>query len=558
MAKSSRRRHRSTSLALGCGALCWLAGSGGEARAQALAAPGLGGGGFGAPGIGYGTGILPTTGFGNALPNLHDFIDTPLAKGGTQLFTFAASLGADVGYIDNVGGTPANQHPHGSAEGRLLPTLSVFGGARRVQVSLTYDPVLYYYPQADSQSRIDQNLSGNSQIELVDQFAYLNLQAYANEAPNNFGYGPVAGSAVGRSQLNRFYSVSANPYLVHQFGGFGDGRLSYTIGKSIIQTGAAAIGGAQNTSTLTQAEDALFTSGDDFGQWNHAVDLSGSQDSGTGALASSYRYQATYTLSYAFNRFVAANAKVGYENLHYSAVTNHGVLTQRGYDLKAPLGSLGFTLTPNQDSSLAVSYGYIDGGTTLTLNARYQPTQRLTLFATSSSGVTTNLQQLQNFAATQQTTQAGVVIDPRTGAPIQFSNGGGNTNNAVYRTTQSSLTGVLDLNRDTLTLGVSATSNSNPGGNTGGNVNGSSIYTSAGWQHELSDSLTSSLTGTYGVSHQAGQGSTPFMIANATLTKTFSEQLSGTANYSLYRRVGASGTPGTTVNEILLGLLQKF
>jgi uncharacterized protein (PEP-CTERM system associated) len=558
MRKLSLRPRRLTILALGCGVLPLLA-AGGRAQAQGVAAPGaaFGGGAFGG-GIGLGTGILPATGFGNALPNLADFINTPLAKGGTQLFTFGASLGVQAGYTDNAGGVASNQHAQGSFEGRVSPTLSVFGNSRRVDVSLTYDPTVYYYPQYNTQSRIDQNLSGAAQVELADQLAYVDLNAYASETPNNFGYGPANGSAVSRQQLNRLYNVSINPYLVHQFGGFGSGKLSYTLGESIIQTGAAAVGGAQNTRSMNQSEDALFTSGEDFGQWNHGVELNGQQTSGTGALASSYRYQATYTLGYALNRFVALNAKIGYEDLHYSSVFTNGVQTERAYNLTAPLGSAGVTLTPNQDSSLALSYGYIDGGTTLSLNATYKPTERLTLYATSSSGVTTNLQQLQNYAATAQTTVAGVQINPVTGAPIQFTNGNSNTSNAVYRTTQSSLTGVFQFNRDSVTLGIAANQNSNPGQNTGGNVDGSTVYGTAGWQHELSESLTSLLTGTYGVSQQAGQGSSSFIVANATLTKTFTETLSGTANYSLYRRVGTASNPGTTVNEILFGLLQKF
>ncbi len=562
MTQPTRLHFRAALKTIGCSALGWsvLAFSH-PAQAQSAALNN---------GIGSGTGILPTTGFGGALPNLKDFIDTPLTKGGSQPFTFQAQIGAQAGYTDNVGGQSGSltqQKAKGSFEGRLTPSIAVVSDVRRVQVNLTYNPVLYYYPQVNSESRIDQNLNGDALIELYDQTAFLDLKAFASQTPVVNGYGPATNSAISRNALERLYNVSANPYLTHQFGDIGTGKLSYTIADSVIQTPSQSglngfRSGSQNTRSLSQNEDANFSTGDAFGRFNHTVDLSGQQTSGSGALASSYRYEATYAPTYAVNRFFAINAKIGYEDVHYSAVYSGGVQTSRAYNLNSPLGTLGFTLTPNEDSSLALSYGYVDGGTSVKLNATYKPTARIALFATSSSGVTTNLQQLNGFAGTARTTLAGVTIDPRTGAPIQYSNGSSSNASAVYRLTQSSLTAVMSLDRDTLTAGLSADQRESPGGTSTGvaqnSTNGSDLIGNLGWQHQLSETFTSSLTGSYGITQTKGQGTSPFVVANASLSKTFSEQLSGTVNYSLYKRSSSAGIPGVTVNEILLGLLQKF
>ena len=567
MTQPTRLHSRAMLKAIGCTALGW--------SALLLGHPALAQNAALNNGIGAGTGILPSTGFGGALPNLQDFIDTPLTKGGTQAFTFQPQIGVQAGYTDNVGGQggslgggTAGQKAQGSFEGRLLPSIALVGGVRRVTVNLTYDPVLYYYPQVNSQSRVDQNLNGDALIELYDQTAFLDLKAFASQTPVVNAYGSATSSAISREALERLYNVSANPYLIHQFGDIGTGKLSYTIADSVIQnssqTGYGGVtSGGQNSRSLSQTEDANFSTGDAFGRFNHTVDLSGQQSSGSGALASSYRYEATYAPTYAINRFIAINAKIGYEDVHYSAVYTGGVETSRAYNLNSPLGTLGFTLTPNDDSSLALSYGYVDGGTSVKLDATYKPTARIALFATSSSGVTTNLQQLNSFAGTARTTLAGVTIDPRTGAPIQYSNGSNNNASAVYRLTQSSLTGVLSLNRDTLTAGLSADQRESPGGGSAGSAsnpstNGSDIIGNLGWQHQLSETFTSSLTGSYGITQSKGQGTTPFVVANASLSKTFTEQLSGTVNYSLYKRSSSAANPGVTVNEILLGLLQKF
>jgi uncharacterized protein (PEP-CTERM system associated) len=258
-------------------------------------------------------------------------------------------------------------------------------------------------------------------------------------------------------------------------------------------------------------------------------------------------------------------AKVGYEDLYYSGTRSGGVVTSNPYSLKSPLGSAGVRLTPNEDSQLAVAYGYIDGGESLTLNAHYKPTARTVLYASSSSALTTDSQQIQDFANNSQIVPGGITIDPRTGAPVQYiSTGSQATRNRLYRQTTTSLSAALLLDRDTLNASLIVQKQEDPpGAKVVQSVASNSVYGSLGWGHDVSESVSTSLNVRYGVQKSAVTGtssgkSLPNFQASAGLRKIFSEKLVGTADYSYIRRDSNSSTQRTTVNEFLLGLQQRF
>jgi uncharacterized protein (PEP-CTERM system associated) len=540
-------------------------------------APALGmGSGLTPPGIGYGSSILPSTGFGGSLGNIRDFVNTPLTRGGTRMFTFDNSVQVQAGYIDNVQGVASSQKPQGSLELRVTPNFNVAAEGRRTQVSLNYSPTLYYYPQVDSESRIDQSLNGRSHTELVSQTAFLDLSAFAGQTSNNNINGQNSSTVASRQDRTQIYNFSANPYLVHDFGTTGSGRLDYSIADTITQgtnngnnngnnSPFNAFGSSGNSRTITQTEGASFSTGEDFGRFNHTVALRGTQYSGTGSLNDGHRNTATYDIAYAYSRFITFTGEVGYEDLFYSGVTTNGVVTSLPYHLEAPLGSVGIRVTPNADSSVSLSYGYVDGGTSFTLDGTYKPTARTVIYANSSSGVTTNAQQIQNYASGTQVTQNGTVIDPRTGAPVQYSNNNLSNSAQVYRLTSTSLTGALLLTRDTFTVTLAHTDQSSVGGGQQ-QSSGSSTSGSLGWQHDLSESVSTSANVQYGVYKTNNSGgnnqSNPTLSGSATLTKVFTERLSGTANYNYYTynngNSGNTGTSRVTVNEILFGLLQRF
>ncbi len=534
---------------------------------------GLGPGSGYTPGIGSASSILPATGFGGGgFGNIRDFVNTPVSRARNRIVEVSGSVGVQAGYNDNVLGAPdaGSLKRQGSFETRVTPAIVVSAEGRRVRLNLSYNPTIFYYPQVDSQSRIDQYLNANATGEIISQLLYLDLRAFTTQTSNSNAYGPTSTNVLSRQDRSQITSLSINPYLVRDFGGRGTARLSYSLANtntnSTSTSPLSVFNNTANGHTITQSEDASFTTGGDFGRFQHTVAVGASQFSGSGSTRSGHRNQATYDLAFAYNRFVTFTGRAGYQDILYSGTSFRGVVTSLPYKLSEPLYSAGVRLTPNPDSSIAVSYGHIDGGESLQLDATYKPTARIVLYATSSSGLTTDAQQVQSFVASSQVNQTGITIDPRTGAPVQFSNTTSNasTANRVYRLTRSSLTAAYLLTRDTFNLSLIREERTNPSGAVVlRSQNSTSTYSTVSWQHDLSASTNSNLSVSYGVQDQAASlnqpsSSNPTMSVTGTLTHQFTEKLSGTANYSFFRRDSSLQTQRLTVNEFLLGLVQRF
>lgn len=537
---------------------------------------GLGPGSGFTPGIGSASSILPATGFGGSLgglSSLRDFVNTPVSRARTRAVEVNGSIGVQAGYNDNVlgasdSGTGAGRR-QGSFETRVSPTLVVSAEGRRVQLNLSYAPVIYYYPQVDSQSRIDQFLNATATAEIISQLLYLDVRAFTTQTSNSSAYGPVSSNVLNRQDRQQVTNLSLNPYLVRGFGTTGSARISYRLDNTNTtsqSTGSvSSFNALSNGHTITQSEDASFTTGEDFGRFQHTVAVGASQFNGS-ATRAGHRNQATYDIAFAYNRFVTLTGRAGYQDILYNGTTSNGVVTSLPYKLQEPTGSVGFKLTPNQDSSLALSYGHVDGGESIQLDATYKPTARIALYANSSSGVTTDAQQVQSFVSSSQVNAAGVTIDPRTGAPVQFSNPSANasTANQVYRLTRTSLTAAYLLTRDTFNVSLIREERSNPGGAVLiRSQNSTSTYGTVSWQHDLSPNTNTNLTATYGVqetqvSSVQPSSSNPTMSVTGSLTRNFTEKLSGTANYTFFRRDSSLATQRITVNEFLLGLVQRF
>jgi uncharacterized protein (PEP-CTERM system associated) len=528
------------------------------------------------PGIGSASTILPATGFGGGIGSLRDFVNTPVSRARTRIVEVNGSIGVQAGYNDNVLGSPdsgaGGNRRQGSFETRVSPGIVVSAEGRRVQVNLSYNPVLFYYPQVDSQSRIDHYLNASATGEIIPQLFYLDLRAFVTQTSTSSAYGPVSTNVLNRQDRQQITSFSVNPYLVHSFGSVGNARISYRLDNtnSINQRNNPGVqnsifNAVNNGNTLTNSEDASFTTGEDFGRFQHTLAIGASQFNGT-STRSGHRNQATYDLAFAYNRFVTLTARAGYQDILYAGTSFNGVVTSLPYKLQEPIGSVGFKLTPNADSSVALSYGHIDGGESIQLDATYKPTARIALYATSSSGVTTDAQQVQSYVSGSQVTATGISIDPRTGAPVQFSNASTNANtaNQVYRLTRSSLTAAYILTRDTFNVSLIREERSNLGAAAAiRSQNSTSTYGTVSWQHDLSPNTNTNLSATYGVQdNQASAGqvatSNPTMSVTGIVTRNFTEKLSGTANYSFFRRDSSVQTQRVTVNEFLLGLAQRF
>ncbi len=554
------------------------------AQAQnALGASGLGGNGYGASGIGLGSGLQPATALGGNLANLRALVDSPVLETASDPYSYFASIGAFAGYTDNVslsgyggGGTGTSR---GSSFERLTPSIGGAINLTRLTASANYAPSLSFFNNDSKANSISQNLSAQATAVLVEDTLFVSASAYATQASTSQLSSFNGNNNTVNTGSTQVYSYSVSPYVTHQFGDIGTLSAGYSLSESYFQNGAqnnvstiplAYTQNQKNNNTVQQGEHANFSTGSYFNRFNHSLSVSAEQFMDSNGTQNGHSNAATYTLSYALNRFFTLIGQVGYENLYYAPTFSNGAQTSQRYQVSGMTGQGGFKFTPNEDSSITASYGHHDGGNSASVNGVLRPTARITLLANTSSGVTTNGQDLASFASSANFGSDGVARDGGSGAPLLYSLGALGISRAPYRATRASASAIYGLDRDTWAVsftyskqqGVSSltTATTSTGAST-------SQFASLSWQHEISEQTRMSATVNYGTQTNgattvANGGSHPVVGANAQLVRILSEQLTAELDYiytSQQLYVGtANHSSNQSMNEILIGLTQKF
>jgi uncharacterized protein (PEP-CTERM system associated) len=587
------RRGRARRIALLAVAACGLA-----AIARAQDAPEGGGGTAAAPGggaAGGGAGGAPAGGVATPAPAAPDAapgslraqiesvlpgVNAPPAGPTTQpAWIITPGLTVQEQWTDNTFQTPTDHKP--SLLSIVSPSLSINGSTARLQADLYYAPNLEFYEPEATQNQVGQNFGGDALLTLAPEQFYIKatgfagLQSIAGATTTTTG----PGGTVAQPTANELqtYNFSVEPYFTQRFGGWG--ALQVGALASEFTTGAVN-GGAAVQSLTSRQEFATFKSGENFGRLLSTVQVSSTQNTGTGALQGSSQQLASYQAGYAITRDFIALASIGWEDIRYT-----GIGAPRYDDAT---WSVGAQLTPNPDSSIVVSYGHQQGATAASVNASYAPTARIRLFAQYSDGVTTAAQSVSNALSGATFDAQGHPINPITDQPLSpYSNFFG-FNGGVYEAKNLLLSASLLWPRDGFQVSLQKQTQT-PVGTAGATtllaIDGnlafnaglgptSGTYGSFSWEHDISPVLNSNLFAQYGVLHNA----IPLTLTNGVLTVNVGQQvqdatqltLSGTLNWQINRTLTGSlqysysstgysgGLPGVAVNLVVLGLHKTF
>ncbi len=472
-------------------------------------------------------------------------------------FLVNASLGVDAGVTDNA--LRVEKPRRGDFFTLLSPSLVISGDTSRLKVNLGYTPVASVYAQTPSQTRFDQYGNGSVLATIVPDAAFLDLRGSVTQQSRTGGYGQTNTQTLNRNDQIQSTAFSVTPYAEHRFRGWGTARVGYSLARTV-QSGY----GNQNTlntnqafllnngfgatgNLTTQRERGSFVTGENLGRFNDIVVAEAVQYNGVGAYRGAHRNQLTNDVGFAVTRTITALAGFGYQDLRYSGLP--------GVRINEPIWSFGGRITPNADSSLTITYGHRDGFNAAAVDGSYSPTARTRVFVRYSTGLTTDAEEQQNLLASTNVGPTGLVTDSVTGAPVSSTSGAFGTQNGLYRLRRFSITGLLVLNRDSVSVSLAQDDRTNvnniPAG-TGGTAvpagaSNSGILGTLAWQHELSPVLSSSASFSYGVDENgsvvgaAASGSQRTVQTSLGLNYVFTETLSGSAQYLFTDRSGGVG-----------------
>lgn len=440
---------------------------------------------------------------------------------------------------------------------RITPSISAVGDGTRLSGNFYYAPTFNIYASNTKFSGIDHNLNATATFIAIQDLLFLDLRGYAGVQSLRGGLPTNGTAAVSQGDRQQTASVTIKPYLRHSFDGMGTLNIGYSFERTVVDRGKTSVPlasfapGALNGNLTTHQENASFTTGENFGRIQNTLSAVAIQYQGVGLYAGAHRETLNDQLTYAISRVVAVNVSGGYQNIHYGSSSP--------YNSKGPIWGVGTTLTPNQDTSIALNYGRLDGGTSFTLDASLAPTARTRAYVRYSEGLETGFEAIQRALAASTVGVGGVSIDPVTGAPILVANNFFGSQSALFRTRRASLTAVWQLTLDTLTTTIEYT-NRMPALGTPSALAPAyeGVYGSVAWSHVVTDALTANTFLQYGTRAATKSGVQATLSTNISVNYAINPTLNTYAQYTHQMTSGPTFGQPPTRDIAVIGVRKGF
>lgn len=510
------------------------------------------------------------------------------AAAGGGAWTFVPAIGADEFFTDNVLQSATDRR--WDLVTVLTPSIAVVGDEPNAQVNFNYAPQLRLDARTPSQNGLTQQLAGTAQFTIIPDAFYVDARALAGGTPVAGGFGALgAGQTLGASQLSggiataglakqnlaQTSSASITPYLLHRFGDIGTAKVGYEINETTISQNGGYFPlfiptGSTNQHSLTNQAVAQFETGERFAPYRYLVVANASESTGNGVSRDSSQDTISNELGYEINRSISVYGNIGYEKLRFG-----GVPPTRVDDMTWGFGA---TYVPNADSQIKIGYGHQNGTTGVQFSGYYALTPRTRISARYSTGLESDVQQLQGQLDLAALDQNGNAVDAQTGAPLFNGFGGIGVQGGLFRSKSFNVSAITVLDRDQISLSVQwsqqttiATDNALVSTNPFNPVTPPVGSTSQGmtgivnWVHSLSEDLTLNSSASYGISNikggsagSAGTGRQTSIGASVGLQYMLSQSLATNVRYAYFKR--GSPLPDQTIyqNIFLVGINKQF
>ena len=471
----------------------------------------------------------------------------------------------------------------------VSPGISIAGQTQRTVVRLDYAPVLIVNARTPSQNALNQQLNGTATITAIEEFAFIDIRALSGVqslrgaagaggtigAADGGGFtagsttGLGGGALTGNSLQNTVQtaSIGISPYLVKRFGDIGTARIGYSFNMSQsspvkgIQLAPFPTGAATQR-FMTSEWNAQFRSGSFLNDFQDTINLDFSQSNGSGQInafgsvtvgnnsLASNRQIISNDLSYAVSHKLKVTVSVGHEKIVYS-----------GSNIK-PIDditwSFGTTYTPNSRSEITISYGRQLGTQSLSFNGHVQVTPRTTISASYSDTLGTQLENLQNQLNQGVVSANGSFVNGQTGGQLFGSTNAAPLQSGVFHFKTLTATATTQLNRDTISLTLNASTQSAAGGTTASQTSGQSTGLVLQWIHDLRPDMRLTTSASFNTNSGGIVGSSRSVAFNTSLTYNLTESVSASARYSYFKSTSQNTFFDLYEDIFVLGVTKQF
>ncbi len=467
----------------------------------------------------------------------------------------------------------------------IAPGIAIEGNTRRVKLNFDYSPSLVYNARTTSNNAIGQQMTGIGSITAIDELAFIDVRTAAGVQS---GLGGLGGGAIGASETGgltalgnaagltaanqnaSFQTTSAgvSPYLQHQFGDYGSGRLGYSLNmsqtKQIKGTQFNPFpSGAGGQTLISQEINGNYNTGNLLDTFQNTVQFSASQSRSTfgggngltTTAANPYSSNSSTTtfsdqVSAALSHSLSVQVSAGHETIKYSGGN------QRNID--GMTWQAGGTWVPNPDSSITLSYGHQNGADSLSFDGHYQLSARTSLSGSYHETLGTQLQNLQQQLQLATPGANGGLINGVNGGPGFVGTSALGLQPGVFRTKTFNVSATNVQDRDSFTLTMTLSDQTVSGQAVAGQVATLSKSGTVSWSHEIKPDLRLSSSFSLNLQNGGVGGTGNSWAANTGVFYALSSTVTTSLRYSHFTRTGSAAIFNIDENQLVAGLTKKF
>jgi uncharacterized protein (PEP-CTERM system associated) len=463
------------------------------------------------------------------------------------------SIGVAELYTDNVAGLQKSQP---DLVTQVSPGVSINGESAYTKVNLTYQPTFNHFDIGNSPDRIDQSLNGTGTITPLRDELTIDFQTIANEAGASGNSSNQQGVLVPSNNLVLYYIGSLTPHLQEHLGDVATLDAYYGLNSSNTSVQGTKLPGLgiTSTDTLGQSPELVIGSAESFGRLGLKLSFKHTDNSGSGMNTSSTSDVDTLGGLYHLNRVYGVSGSVGYQDINYPA---NG--TTIAYESSGLTWTIGITITPNDQSSIALGYGFQQGAYNPSVQVGYALGQRTKVSAsylvTVQNQLTSTLQNLRFLTYDQ----FGNPIDSRTGLPFSAVNQTFGSQNVLFRDKPAILSVSHQFMRSSVTLTGQYEDRTSL---TGLSSESKTLGVSINYSREFNPLLQGTLNVAYADNTSTGVGAFTGEAKTISLSASLFYRLSDTTTINIignyFNSMSNVPTNGSTTQQLTVGLRKSF